>query len=128
MLRAIHFLGDNERVSRQVAALNAGDFDEFKRLVVESGHSSFEYLQNVYAACDVEFQGLSLALALAQRALDGCGAWRVHGGGFGGTTQNFVPTGRLEAFRALMEGVFGPGSCHVLSIRPLGGICLDSLL
>ena len=128
VLRAIHFLGDNERVSRQVAALNAGDFDEFKRLVVESGHSSFEYLQNVYAACDVEFQGLSLALALAQRALDGCGAWRVHGGGFGGTTQNFVPTGRLEAFRALMEGVFGPGSCHVLSIRPLGGICLDSLL
>lgn len=96
--------------------------------MVESGHSSFEYLQNVYAACDVKFQGLSLALALAQRALDGCGAWRVHGGGFGGTTQNFVPTGKLEEFRALMEGVFGPGSCHVLSIRPLGGICLDSLL
>ena len=128
VLRAIHFLGDNERVARQVAALNAGDFGEFKRLVVESGHSSFEYLQNVYAACDVKFQGLSLALALAQRALDGCGAWRVHGGGFGGTTQNFVPTGKLEEFRALMEGVFGPGSCHVLSIRPLGGICLDSLL
>ena len=125
VLRALHFFGDNDRVVRQVAALEAGDFGEFKRLVVESGHSSFEYLQNVYAASDVQFQGLSIALALAQRVLDGCGAWRVHGGGFGGTTQNFVPEDKLEAFRTLMEGVFGEGSCHVLSIRPVGGVCLD---
>lgn len=121
VLRAIHFLGDNERVAKQVAALNAGDFEEFKRLIIESGHSSFEYLQNVYSVSDVEFQGLSIALALAQLELDGCGAWRVHGGGFGGTTQNFVPEDRLDAFRRRMESVFGPGSCHVLSIRPVGG-------
>lgn len=126
VLRAMHFLGDNERVARQVAALEAGNFGEFKRLIVESGHSSFEYLQNVYATCDVQFQGLSIALALAQLLLDGSGAWRVHGGGFGGTTQNFVPEDKLEAFRTLMEGVFGAGSCHVLTIRPFGGVRLDT--
>lgn len=126
VLRAIHFLGDNERVAKQVAALNAGDFGEFKRLIIESGHSSFEYLQNVYAACDVEFQGLSIALALAQLELDGCGAWRVHGGGFGGTTQNFVPDAHLDAFRSRMESVFGEGSCHVLNIRPMGGVLVSA--
>ena len=113
VLRAIHFLRDNERVPQQ--------------LVIASGHSSFEYLQNVYAACAVEEQGMSLALALAQGVLDGCGAWRVHGGGFGGTTQNFVPLDKLEEFRTVMESVFGAGSCHVLSIRPCGGVCVDTL-
>ncbi len=127
VLRAIHFLRDNERVPRQVAALRAGDFEQFKQLVIASGHSSFEYLQNVYAACAVEEQGMSLALALAQGVLDGCGAWRVHGGGFGGTTQNFVPLDKLEEFRTVMESVFGAGSCHVLSIRPCGGVCVDTL-
>ncbi len=125
VLRAIHFLGDNDRVEKQVAALEAGDFEEFKRLVIESGHSSFEYLQNVYAACNVEEQGLSLALALAQKELDGRGAWRVHGGGFGGTTQNFVPAEALDGFVRLMENVFGPGSCHVLQIRAQGGVKLE---
>lgn len=126
VLRALHFLGDNERVAKQVEALSAQHFEEFKRLVIESGHSSFEYLQNVYAACDTTFQGLSIALALAQLELDGCGAWRVHGGGFGGTTQNFVPDSRLDAFRTRMESVFGPGSCHVLNIRPHGGVRLTA--
>lgn len=127
VLRAIHFLRDNARVPQQVAALRAGDFERFKQLVIASGHSSFEYLQNVYAPCAVEEQGMSLALALAQGVLDGCGAWRVHGGGFGGTTQNFVPLGKLEEFRTVMESVFGVGSCHVLSIRPCGGVCVDRL-
>ena len=128
VLRSLHFLGDNDRVVRQVAALTSGDFDEFKRLIIESGHSSFEYLQNVYPVCDVQFQGLSLALCLAQQVLDGHGAWRVHGGGFGGTTQNFVPEDLLETFRSTMENVFGAGSCHVLTIRPLGGICVEDYL
>lgn len=126
VLRAVHFLLDNERVARQVEALERGDFTGFKQMVIASGHSSFEYLQNVYTTSDVTFQGLSLALCLAQTVLEGRGAWRVHGGGFAGTTQNFVPYECLGDFRTLMEGVFGEGSCHVLSIRPCGGICLDA--
>ncbi len=127
VLRAIHFLQENERVVEQVAALRAGDFESFKKLIIDSGNSSFEYLQNVYAVCDVKEQSMSLALALAQRVLEGCGAWRVHGGGFGGTTQNFVPLARLEEFRSTIEQVFGEGSCHVLNIRPCGGVCVDTL-
>ncbi|MBQ4618132.1 MAG: galactokinase [Clostridia bacterium] len=128
VLRAFHFLRENECVTKQVAALKANDFEEFKRLIIESGHSSFEYLQNVYAVCDVKEQSMSVALALSQRLLDGAGAWRVHGGGFGGTTQNFVPTAKLDQFIDTMEAVFGQGHCHVLSIRPYGGICLDSMI
>jgi len=127
VLRAIHFLQENERVVEQVSALRAGDFEVFKKLVIESGNSSFEYLQNVYATGDVKEQSMSLALALAQRVLEGCGAWRVHGGGFGGTTQNFVPLDKLEEFKTLVEQVFGTGSCHVLNIRPYGGVCVDKL-
>ena len=127
VLRAIHFLQENDRVVEQVAALRAGDFEGFKKLVIDSGNSSFEYLQNVYAACDVSEQSMSLALALAQRVLDGCGAWRVHGGGFGGTTQNFVPLNKLDEFKMLIEQVFGEGSCHVLNIRPYGGVCVDKI-
>jgi len=127
VLRAIHFLHENERVVEQVAALRDGDFETFMKLIIASGNSSFEYLQNVYAACDVEEQSMSLALALAQMVLDGCGAWRVHGGGFGGTTQNFVPLDKLVAFKTVIEQVFGEGSCHVLNIRPYGGVSVDAL-
>lgn len=127
VLRALHFLEENDRVVDEVQALKANDFDRFKELVLQSGHSSFEYLQNVYAACNVSEQGMSLALALAQKVLAGRGAWRVHGGGFGGTTQNFVPYDLLPAFREMIEGVFGEGSCHVLRIRPYGGVCVDTL-
>ncbi len=128
VLRALHFFSENSRVEQQVAALESGDFDAFKRLVIESGHSSFEYLQNVYTTSDVRFQGLSLALCIAQSQLRDCGAWRVHGGGFGGTTQNFVPAEKIDAFRAAMEQVFGEGSCYDLSIRPWGGISLEQKL
>ncbi len=127
VLRAIHFLQENDRVTQQVSALRSGDFEGFKKLIIESGNSSFEYLQNVYATGDVKEQSMSLALALAQRVLEGCGAWRVHGGGFGGTTQNFVPLDKLDTFKALIEQVFGAGSCHVLNIRPYGGVCVDKL-
>lgn len=125
VLRALHFLGDNQRVGKEVSALEKGDFESFKQLVIESGHSSFEYLQNIYANSAVEHQEISLALALAQRVLNGKGAWRVHGGGFGGTTQNFVPEELVDEFTQTMEAVFGKGSCHILSIRPLGGVCIS---
>lgn len=122
-LRAIHFLKENERVAEQVAALRDNDLARFRELVIESGRSSFCWLQNVYACSNVSEQGLSLALCLAEDILAGSdGGWRVHGGGFGGTTQNFVPLSLLETFRSKMEAVFGEGSCHVLNIRPYGGI------
>ena len=71
---------------------------------------------------------MALALALAHRLLEGKGAWRVHGGGFGGTTQNFVPVDMLDTFKTTIEQVFGEGSCHVLNIRPYGGVCVDKLV
>ena len=128
VLRAMHFLKENDRVAAQVAALENGEFPRFLELILASGHSSFEYLQNVYPCSLPNEQGLSLALCLAQSLLEGKGAWRVHGGGFAGTTQNFVPDALLEEFRREMEAVFGEGSCHVLNIRPCGGVRLDTLL
>lgn len=127
VLRAIHYFRDNLRVENQAAALERGDFETFKRLIVESGHSSFEYLQNVYAAGNPCEQGLSIALCIAQGILGDKGAWRVHGGGFAGTTQNFVPSKLLPEFLCKMENVFGKGTCHVLTIRPVGGVSLDSI-
>lgn len=121
LVRAIHFFSDNARVPMQVAALRGGDFERFKELIIESGRSSAMYLQNVFASSDPEHQGLSVALSLSERMLAGCGAWRVHGGGFAGTIQAFVPDSKLEAYRAGIESVFGEGSCHVLSVRPVGG-------
>ncbi len=121
VLRALHFFAENERVEQQSAALEQGDFDTFLKLITASGHSSFEFLQNLYANTNVQFQGLPLALAVAGHVLDGEGACRVHGGGFAGTTQNFVPTHKVAAFTEAIECVFGAGSCHKLSIRPCGG-------
>ena len=121
VLRAIHFYQDNARVPRQVAALEAGDFEGFLSLVKESGHSSYMYLQNVVPAGRTTHQEVALALALCQHYLNGRGAYRVHGGGFAGTVQAFVPNDLLEAFRAGIDAVLGQGACHVLSIRPQGG-------
>ena len=122
LLRAFHFFGDNDRVPRQAAALRAGDFETFRRLVIESGRSSYMYLQNVYTCQNPAEQGLSLALAMSERLLQDRGAWRVHGGGFAGTIQAFVPQDLLEEYRTAMEAVFGEGSCHLLSVRPVGGV------
>lgn len=124
VLRALHFYRENARVVDQVSALRAGDMPRFLSLVLASGYSSLAYLQNVFASSLPHQQGMTLALALAQQVLDGCGAWRVHGGGFGGTTQNYVPLDKLDEFTSAMERVFGDGSCHVLRIRPCGGIML----
>lgn len=119
-LRAIHFFGDNARVAEQTRALNAGDFARFKQLVIESGRSSVMYLQNSYSVRDPRSQGLTLALALAEKMLTGKGAWRLHGGGFAGTIQAFVPDALVPEFTRVMDHAFGVGACHVLAVRPVG--------
>ena len=126
VLRALHFLADNERVAKQADALAKGDMDTFLALVNESGHSSWEQLQDITPAGAVQEQSMAIALTVAQRALNGRGAYRVHGGGFAGTIQAFVPLDILAAFRSEIEGALGAGCCHVLRIRPVGGTVLWS--
>ena len=121
VMRAFHFFAENERVAAQVEALRAGDIEGFKAGVMASGNSSFKYLQNVYTTKNVSEQGLSLALCLTEQVLGGTGAaWRVHGGGFAGTIQAFVPSELTENYRAFMDSVFGEGACHILSVRKNG--------
>lgn len=123
ILRALHFFAENKRVSEQKKALASGDLDGFFSGVLASGRSSFCYLQNVFTTKNLKEQGLSLALCLADGYLSGKrAAWRVHGGGFAGTIQAFVPSGEVEGFRSLMDGAFGEGSCIVLRIRPEGAV------
>ena len=123
VLRALHFFAENKRVEKQKAALMNNDLDAFFGEVLSSGKSSFCYLQNVYTTKNLTEQGLSLALCLAEKYLAGKkAAWRVHGGGFAGTIQAFVPMADVEGFRALMDGVFGEGKCIVLRIRPEGAV------
>ena len=122
VLRAIHFYQDNARVPQQVAALRSGDFGSFLSLVKQSGYSSYMYLQNVIPAGYTAHQDVALALALCEHYLQGRGAYRVHGGGFAGTVQAFVPFDLLESFRSGMDAALGQGACHVLSIRPQGGV------
>ncbi len=124
VLRAMHFYAENKRAAAEVEALASGDFDAFKELVIESGRSSYMYNQNAFTVKAPHEQGLSVALALCENLLKGKGAWRVHGGGFAGTIQAFVPMDMLEEFRTMIEAVYSKGSCHVLSIRPFGGIKL----
>lgn len=121
LLRAIHFFGENKRVDKAVACLEANDFDGFKQVIIESGRSSFMLNQNVYTPKNPTEQKLSLALAVSKEILDGKGAWRVHGGGFAGTIQAFVPNEILDEYKTAIEGIFGEGSCHILIIRPVGG-------
>ena len=122
VLRALHFYKENARVPKQVQALKNGDFDTFLNLVKESGRSSWMYLQNVIPAGYKEKQDVAIALNLCEYYLNGRGAYRVHGGGFAGTVQAFVPLDILEQFRAGLDAVLGEGACHVLSIRPQGGV------
>ena len=124
VLRAFHIYADNERVAKQVSALRADDFDTFLQLVTESGLSSWEYLQNVIPAGYKEHQEVAVTIAAAKHFLRGKGAVRVHGGGFAGTVQAFVPVEELAQFKEQMEAILGAGRCHVLSIRPEGGAVL----
>lgn len=125
ILRAIHFQGDNQRIVDQVAALEKNDFKAFLNMVIDSGFSSFMYNQNIYPVTNVKEQGVSLALALSEHILKGHGAWRVHGGGFAGTIQAFVPQNLFFKYISSLEHVFGKGSCYTLSIRNKGADKID---
>lgn len=131
ILRAIHFLGDNKRVVDQVAALENNNFQDFLNMVIASGKSSYMYLQNIYAQTKENFeskmadQGVSLGLALSELVLSGKGAWRVHGGGFAGTIQAFVPNDLLDKYIGTLEHVYGKGKCHKLFIRSKGSVKVE---
>ncbi len=118
ILRAFHFIREDERVPEQVKALKEDRIDDFLKLINDSGRSSYMYLQNIYA--DPADQSLSLALCMAEEMLRGRGAWRIHGGGFAGTTLNFVPLDLVERFTETMNNAFGKNACSVLNIRPVG--------
>ena len=122
VLRGVHEYNENRRVPQQVAALESGDFETFLRLTKESGFSSWMYLQNVIPAGYTAHQDMAVALALCEHYLQGKGAFRVHGGGFAGTVQAFVPFEILDSFKAGIDAALGEGACHVLSIRPQGGV------
>ena len=123
ILRAFHFIREDERVPEQVAALKEDRIRDFLALINESGRSSYMYLQNIYA--DPGDQSLSLALCMAEEMLRDCGAWRIHGGGFAGTTLNFVPLDRVGNFVETMNRAFGKDACTVLNIRPAGAARID---
>ncbi len=122
VLRALHFYGENEKVTAQAKALADGDFETFKDLIIASGRSSYMYNQNVYTCKAPKNQPLSLALQISELILSGKGAWRVHGGGFAGTIQAFVPNDLIEEYTDAMKAIFGDDACYVLSIRPFGGV------
>jgi galactokinase len=122
ILRAAHFFGENKRAALEAKALSDGDMDEFFRIVKESGDSSANLLQNLYSCKKPTNQEIPLAIMMSKRILDGSGAVRVHGGGFAGTIQAFVPADKAEAYASEMNRIFGDGSCYVLRIRPVGGI------
>ncbi|MBP1560673.1 MAG: galactokinase [Oscillospiraceae bacterium] len=119
--RAMHFFDENDRADKEAAALKNGDMDAFLAAVKDSGNSSFKYLQNIFATVNSREQGVVLGLYAAEQLLGGRGACRVHGGGFAGTIQAFVPNDLLEKFTAGMEHLFGEGSCYNMLIRPVGG-------
>ena len=125
VMRCIHFYQENARVPKQVEALEKGDFETFLQLIKESGRSSWMYLQNVIPAGYKAHQDVAVALGLAEHYLQGRGACRVHGGGFAGTIQAFVPVDILDSFVAGMDAALGQGACHVLSIRPQGGVEME---
>ena len=127
VLRAAHVFNENRRCAEETAALGAGNFNRFLQLVSESGRSSWMYLQNVIPVGSTSRQELAFALLLCERLLSGRGAFRVHGGGFAGTVQAFVPEDMLEGFRNGIDAVLGAGSCHVLSIRREGGCLLEKM-
>ena len=121
VLRAYHYFNDTRRAVEQADAIREGDFDKFFEINKQSGRSSFMYLQNIYANSMPTSQAMSVALMMCEELLNGKGSYRVHGGGFAGTVQAFVPFDMLDNFKQKMEAALGEGMCHVLSIRPVGG-------
>lgn len=127
VLRAMHFYSEDRRAAQQAHALESGDFPLFLKLISESGRSSALCLQNIFPGSNPSEQGITLALSLSEQILGNTGAWRVHGGGFAGTIQVFVPDSRLDEYITRMEAVFGSCTCHLLSIRSHGALDLLSL-
>ncbi len=119
--RALHFYNENKRVEKLTKALSDGDFDEFKNVIIESGKSSYMYNQNCFTLSNPEEQPVALALCVAEELLKNKGAYRVHGGGFAGTIQAFVPITETEAFVSSMRKIFGENSCYILKVRSHGG-------
>ena len=122
VLRALHYYEDDRRAVEEAEALAAGDFPRFLALVNASGLSSALHLQNTWSISDPRQQAIPVCLAVGRELLEGTGAIRVHGGGFAGTIQAFVPNDKLVSFKTGMEALLGPGKCHILHIRPQGGI------
>ena len=122
VLRAMHYYEDDRRAVEEAEALAAGDFPRFLGLVNASGLSSALHLQNTWSISDPRQQAIPVCLAVGRELLEGTGAIRVHGGGFAGTIQAFVPNDKLVSFKTGMEALLGPGKCHILHIRPQGGI------
>lgn len=119
--RAIHFYNENKRVERLSKALSDGDFEEFKSTIIESGKSSYMYNQNCFTLSNPAEQPVALALCVAEELLKGKGAYRVHGGGFAGTIQAFVPTELTDSFVKAMSSFLGENSCYILKVRSHGG-------
>lgn len=123
ILRAYHFFNENARVTAQASYLKENDVESFLEFVIKSGNSSFKFLQNVYTTKNVSEQGLSLALAITENILCDTGAaWRVHGGGFAGTIQAFVPFEQVSSYKEEIDSALGEGACHILRIRPYGAM------
>ena len=125
LLRSIHFFEENYRVSQAADYLRKGDFAKFLEKINQSGNSSWSYLQNISPTGATKHQEMGLAIALAKQALNGEGAVRVHGGGFAGTVQAFVPLTELDQFKTFIEKVLGENSCHLVKIRSIGGFVLE---
>ncbi|MBS7007640.1 galactokinase [Anaerostipes sp.] len=122
VLRAMHLFEENKRVEQEVEALENKQFALFKKLVKDSGDSSFKYLQNVYSNHEVNNQSVSIGLAVSDVILGDKGVSRVHGGGFAGTIQAFVPNEIVPLYQKTMDSVFGEGACHILKVRKYGGM------
>lgn len=127
VLRAAHFFNENKNAKDEAAALESDDFAKFLEIVKKSGDSSYKLLQNIYSCHKPEEQGLSIGLWASGRVLGERGAVRVHGGGFAGTIQAFVPVDIAEEYRAEMDRIFGEGSCLSLRVRPVGGVALEDV-
>ncbi len=125
ILRAIHFQRDNSRVAEQVNALEENRFNDFLNMVIQSGYSSYMYNQNIYPSNNPKEQNISIALALSDVVLNGKGAWRVHGGGFAGTIQAFVPNDLVDEYVSTLESAYGVGKCHKLFIRKHGSVRVE---
>jgi galactokinase len=125
ILRALHFYADDDRVVEQVSVLENNNFRRFLKLIIESGYSSWMLCQNCYSSGNVHEQGISVALAVSENILKGKGAWRVHGGGFAGTVQAFVPDKLIPAYIETMQGTFGEKACYRMNIRPLGTVKVE---